>query len=819
MGGNHSCGLREDDTVTCWGWNVYGQTDAPAGTFKSVTAGGLHICGLRSDDSVTCWGANEYKGGYGGYTGQADAPAGSFKAVDAGDRHTCGVRDDNTITCWGNNDFGQGAPPSGSFKAVAIGLNFVCGILADGTIACWGSFTCNLDDAICDGDARYGQADVPAGTFKSIAVGTSHSCGLRSDDTVACWAGAGVTGQNVGQLDVPSGSFKAISATAHHTCGLRSDSTVACWGANEYGQSDAPAGRFEAVTAGGHHSCGLREDGTVTCWGSNGFFGQYLGQADAPTGSFKAIAAGHYNTCGLRSDSTVACWGDLSEAPLGSFRAITAGCGLRSDSTVTCWGSNQRRQAEAPSGSFKAIASGGFGNCGLRSDGSVACWGSPSSRTPVPVGTVESQAAVPAPLDTSLWVSLDSTAANVVTGPFDVDIHFSEAVEGFTASDMRVSNGRVVSLTGSGRVYTAVIEPVSDGDVVVRVPADAANDERNRGNQPSPPITRTTASDGRALWRAVDTWDRAVVQQAYLGEFHRVEPDWGYTGDVADCVAGTTSQRFRDSVFQRVNWYRQMAGLSTVRENQGSSAGAQHTALMMLAEGRLSHEPHSNWACYTSTGRGYAGANLVLDAAGAAAIDSFMQDQGEQNTEVGHRRWILHPQTREMGTGNARNEHQESSALWPRDANTHSTRPQVREQRGFVAWPPSGYVPPQAVWGRWSFSLAGADFSGASVNVSDDDGPVEADVIHRSPVPLAHEIRFPEETIVWALGGDTDSSPLPAPRGGDHCYIVTITGVQDQRHDSTALRIHDMHSGPTVPSAAPRQSIADNGRLILPPLG
>ena len=50
-------------------------------------------------------------------------------------------------------------------------------------------------------------------------------------------------------------------------------------------------------------------------------------------------------------------------------------------------------------------------------------------------------------------------------------------------------------------------------------------------------------------------------------EFGREDPDWGFTGDVGACVAGTTGEAFRDSVIQRVNWYRQMGGMGTVREN------------------------------------------------------------------------------------------------------------------------------------------------------------------------------------------------------------------------------------------------------------
>lgn len=55
-GGAHSCRLRADQTIGCWGSDEYGQSDAPAGEFLSVSAGSRHSCGLRADQSVECWG-------------------------------------------------------------------------------------------------------------------------------------------------------------------------------------------------------------------------------------------------------------------------------------------------------------------------------------------------------------------------------------------------------------------------------------------------------------------------------------------------------------------------------------------------------------------------------------------------------------------------------------------------------------------------------------------------------------------------------------------------------------------------------------------
>jgi len=123
MSPTHTCAVRSDGSVACWGWgwgsSVLDDLTAPAGTFASVSAGNGHTCGVKSDGTLACWGYNS--------AGQATAPAGTFASVSARTDYTCGVKSDGSVVCWGDNSSGQATPPTGSFAQVSAGDSFACG--------------------------------------------------------------------------------------------------------------------------------------------------------------------------------------------------------------------------------------------------------------------------------------------------------------------------------------------------------------------------------------------------------------------------------------------------------------------------------------------------------------------------------------------------------------------------------------------------------------------------------------------------------------------------------------------------------------------
>jgi len=270
---------------------------------------------------------------------------------------------------------------------------------------------------------------------------------------------------------------------------------------------------------------------------------------------------------------------------------------------------------------------------------------------------------------------------------------------------------------------------------------------------------------------SLDLEIRAESKSFYQSEYLiNNPPPINWTGSHENCDPGDVNPTFQREVLRRVNYFRTMAGVPTVTFSEESSKYAQAAALVMSVNDTLNHFPPETFTCYSS--EAYVGAsssNLHIGRYGWDAVTGLMKDHGDNNYRVGHRRWILYPQTQIMGTGNIPDTltYRSSSALRVFDDHIWEARPETRD--GFVAWPPPGYVPYPVVFPRWSFSYPNANFDNAMVVVLEGGNslPVFQETVYYGPG---------EPTIVWLISGMDSYDDWPRPTH-DTTYNIQINNV------------------------------------------
>ncbi|WP_159439859.1 Ig-like domain-containing protein [Pontibacter lucknowensis] len=83
-------------------------------------------------------------------------------------------------------------------------------------------------------------------------------------------------------------------------------------------------------------------------------------------------------------------------------------------------------------------------------------------------------------------VVVSTSASSPVNSAFTVTFEYSENVSGLAATGIAVSNGTLSQFSQvDGRRYSALVTPVTAGEVAVQVPANAAGDAASNGNLPS----------------------------------------------------------------------------------------------------------------------------------------------------------------------------------------------------------------------------------------------------------------------------------------------------------------------------------------------
>ena len=284
---------------------------------------------------------------------------------------------------------------------------------------------------------------------------------------------------------------------------------------------------------------------------------------------------------------------------------------------------------------------------------------------------------------------------------------------------------------------------------------------------------------------AVNTASRAQVLAVYRHYYlpaARAVPTW--TGSVAARNPGTVGDDFLCATLQRVNYFRAMSGLrGDVVFDPARNACCQQAALMMAAERNVSHHPSAFWKGYTpAAAEASAHSDLCMnwDAdQGPGAVDRYMADDEPNNACVGHRRWLLCPQTAVMGAGIVPaegREHPGANAIWIGAPAVSALLPVANPAPGTrlpTAWPPPGFVPAPLVYTRWSFSYANADFHAATVAVTKNGValPIARERLEYQTATDGAGSGMGPNTLVWTLPGN-----LVRPNA-DESYQVRVSNV------------------------------------------
>ena len=435
--------------------------------FESMAAGDQHTCGITSDQSLWCWGANLY-GEVGVDPEVSDflelprrVGAKSWLSVSAGQRFTCAIDEDESLFCWGRNRWGalgtdesqdvshsepKLVDDSEDWLEVVSGNIHSCARRQDSSLWCWGSNSSAQLGVGFEDINHFVTTPSNIGSDKqwtSVATGAAHTCATDDGGSLWCWGRNSNSSRQLGLGDTPEGNSPVVEDPTHvevpsegsihwvrvvagrsHTCGLDTEDIIRCWGSNQGGALgfDAPPGgnstpkridavgdeRWHSLSLGHSFTCAVRvQTNELYCWGdgSRGRTGHgNLESHTSPTkvgqvGSWQTLALGTSHACGTRGAGELYCWGSrkfhrAEPVPISiddQLKDIAGGrnfgCAVDESSEVLCWGSaengrlgigenavGQQEPHPIEQTPTKTVSTG-VHSCSISDDGQLYCWG------------------------------------------------------------------------------------------------------------------------------------------------------------------------------------------------------------------------------------------------------------------------------------------------------------------------------------------------------------------------------------------------------------------------------------------------------------
>ena len=310
---------------------------APQGRVSAVTAGWAHTCALRVDDRVACWGR-----GHSGVPVRVPGLARVTQLAAGGDA-TCAVRRGGRVLCWRGGGGARAVAGITDARQVAVGPFFRCVLRTGGGVLCWGD---NDAGALGNGGTADSATPVPvsgvAGAVQVAAAGGRACVVDASARRHVLGRRAARPGRRARRRRRDRGRRRRrlrVRAALGRPRGLlgqgrrgddvdlqrrRPDADVAC-----RAPADVPgvAGAV-GLAAGGNAGCAVGRGGHVACWGDNAYGTLGDGTRLPSTGAViverladaRRIAVGAAHACAVRANGAAVCWGRGDEGVLGDGR-------------------------------------------------------------------------------------------------------------------------------------------------------------------------------------------------------------------------------------------------------------------------------------------------------------------------------------------------------------------------------------------------------------------------------------------------------------------------------------------------------------------
>jgi alpha-tubulin suppressor-like RCC1 family protein len=247
-GDDHACALRTapgnpTPGVKCWGAGGVGQLGNGANASSSapvnvttltlgvtaVDAGSNHTCALKSNGGIRCWGYdNAGQLGDGGTANQNKPVAvtgldNGMAGVAAGGSHTCVITGDGGVKCWGDNSFGQLGNGTRTSSFTPVDVTGLGGLPPDSAAPIVTIVLTNPNGGVPDGQNGW---FVHAPVTGTVTVNDSTTGGSHA--TKATCTGVALGAASGTGTSVVSAPFTINAAGTYH---------LSCTGADQYGNT------------------------------------------------------------------------------------------------------------------------------------------------------------------------------------------------------------------------------------------------------------------------------------------------------------------------------------------------------------------------------------------------------------------------------------------------------------------------------------------------------------------------------------------------------------------------------------------------------